>query len=89
MEDLTWVIKYADTISIVTYLALTLVAYVLAINREWLVPGKRYREVCSERDELRDAAAERTERIERKLEIYEEAERLSRPRRRTSTSGSS
>lgn len=96
MEEVTWVVKYADTLSVVTYLALTILLFGLALYRKWVVLGwtyskleADYENVCKDRDTLREEADRRAERIERKLEIYEEAERLQRSPRRTRQSGSS
>lgn len=98
MEDIKWIIESADKLSIVGYLALTFFLFGLALHREWIVMGGQYRNVCkdrdryrTERDELRHDAEDRARRIETKLEIYAEAERLSRSasaRRRMRASGS-
>ncbi len=97
MELVTWLVQHAEDIEIKTYLVMTLVVVSVGLYRKWWVIGWMYQAVIVERDiaireraDLRHRIDTRAERVERKLEILEEAERLSsKPRPRSRTSGSS
>ncbi len=96
MELVTWLVQNAEDTGIVTYLMVTLVVVSLGLYRKWWVVGWQYNDAITsrdmairERDDLRGRIDTRAERMERKLEILEEAERLAKPSRRSRTSGSS
>ncbi len=96
MELMTWLVQNAEDTGIVTYLVVTLVIVGFGLYRKWWVIGWQYQDAITsrdaalrDRDDLRDRIDERAERVERKLEIFEEAERLAKPRPRSRTSGSS
>ena len=93
---MTWLVQNAENVGIVTYLVMTLVIVSLGLYRRWWVIGWQYNDAIAsrdmalkERDDLRDRFDTRAERLERKLEIFEEAERLVKPRPRSRASGSS
>jgi hypothetical protein len=97
MDGLTWITTNADKTSIVGYLALTLFIVGFGLWRKWWVIGWQYQDQVKRADnaearveEFRKAADERAERMERKLEILQEAERQAHASRSTSRrSGSS
>ncbi len=92
-EGLTWIAENANSASIFVYLLLTLLISGYGLHRRWWVIGWIYTdcltsrdEVERERDELRDKAEQRAERIELKLDLLETVEReraaiIPRPRR--------
>ncbi len=96
IDTASWIFENADAASFVVYLVLTLVVGGYGLYKRWFVIGWQYNDAVAardlafkERDELRKRIDDRTERLERKLEVLEEAERLaSKPRSRTSGSSS-
>ena len=77
---LEWVVKYGDSLSVVSVLLIVLGVIVIGLYKRWWVPGWMYTDCTDERDKLQKAVDDETERMRIRISVLEQPP----TRRRTS-----